>query len=247
MRDPVPTRSLRSRHARSAPGIPAQMAAAAALGVGAILALRLGGMAGGAAAWGLVCGLFLTASLSIAWLMRRFYPHARIGGCNRVTLLRLALTLALLAPLLAAAPAGWPVALVATFVLVLDGVDGWLARRSGLVSGFGARFDVEVDAAFALVLVLHALAQGLAGPELLVLGLIRYVFVAAGLIWHWLRGPLPPSLRRKLVCVLQLAVLIVLQLPGVPADLARPAVGLAALALIWSFWIDIRWLYRGRC
>ncbi|MFH7468205.1 CDP-alcohol phosphatidyltransferase family protein, partial [Pseudomonas syringae group genomosp. 7] len=77
------------------------------------------------------------------------------------------------------------------------GVDGWLARRSGLVSRFGARFDMEVDAALALILSLHLLAGTAVGAEALVLGLARYAFVAAGLAWPWLSADLPPTDRRK--------------------------------------------------
>ena len=36
--------------------------------------------------------------------------------------------------------------------LLLDAVDGGVARRTGTVSGFGARFDMEVDAFLILVL-----------------------------------------------------------------------------------------------
>ena len=43
-------------------------------------------------------------------------------------------------------------AALAGFALALDGVDGHLARRFDQVSDFGARFDMEVDAALILVL-----------------------------------------------------------------------------------------------
>ena len=42
------------------------------------------------------------------------------------------------------APGVGPAALVAA-ALSLDAVDGWLARRCGVASRFGARFDLEVD------------------------------------------------------------------------------------------------------
>ena len=35
---------------------------------------------------------------------------------------------------------------------LLDLVDGWVARRTGTASPFGARFDLETDAALILVL-----------------------------------------------------------------------------------------------
>ncbi|MFP4328489.1 MAG: CDP-alcohol phosphatidyltransferase family protein, partial [Paracoccaceae bacterium] len=106
--------------------------------------------------------------------LHRHYPHARLGLCNLMTLARLALVSALVAPLAAGAGASWPVFAVAAVALSLDGVDGWLARRQGLVSDFGARFDMEVDSALALVLALNASAA--AGPAALLLGLPRYLF-----------------------------------------------------------------------
>lgn len=191
-------------------------------------------------------GAFLLACAAAALLIRRGYPHGRLGACNVVTLMRAALACALLVPLADGRAAGSGVALVAAVALALDGVDGWLARRSGLVSRFGARFDMEVDAALALILSLHVLAGTAAGPEILVLGLIRYAFVAASLAWPWLAADLPPSRRRKQVCVLQIATLILLQTPLPTEGQAILLARLAAAAVIWSFAIDILYLRRHR-
>ncbi|SMO87346.1 Phosphatidylglycerophosphate synthase [Paracoccus laeviglucosivorans] len=207
-------------------------------------ALRLGGMGGTQAAWFGVSLLYAASAALIARQMLRTYPHPRIGGCNAVTLLRAAITCALLAPLAGGMAAGWTVAVVASAALMLDGVDGWLARRARLVSGFGARFDMEVDAAFALTLALHAWLGSGIGAGVLLLGLVRYVFVAASLVMPWLRGALPHSFRRKLICVIQLAALIVLQLPPLPPEAAVLLAWSATGVVILSFAIDIRWLWR---
>lgn len=245
MRDSLPGRDLQAPSAGWPGSIPAGIAGFAPVGVAVVCAARpaLGGSAGdqlaAAAVFLLVCG-------AVARLIGRSYPHARLGACNVVTLMRAALVCALLVPLLDGRAAGWGVALVATVALALDGADGWLARRSGLVSRFGARFDMEVDAALALVLSLHALAGTSAGAGILVLGVIRYAFVLAGFAWPWLRGDLPPSDRRKRICVLQVATLIVLQTPLLAGHPAALLAGLAAAAVIWSFAIDIRTLRRRR-
>lgn len=181
----------------------------------------------------------------VAVLMRRGYPHDRLGLCNLVTLGRLALTAALLAPL-AGGAAPWVVPVIAVVALSLDGVDGWLARREGLSSDFGARFDMEVDSALALILALNALAAGTVGWIVLLLGLPRYIFAAAGLVVPWLDGPLPERFSRKAVCVAQIATLIVVQLPPVRPEMANPVVAAVALALVWSFGKDILWLRRSR-
>ncbi|QIR87169.1 CDP-alcohol phosphatidyltransferase family protein (plasmid) [Paracoccus sp. AK26] len=189
---------------------------------------------------------FLLASTAVAVLMRRYYPHRRIGGCNVVTLLRAGLVCALLMPLMADRPAGWTVALVAGIGLAMDGLDGFLARRSGLVSAFGARFDMEVDAALALVLALHVIAGTAVGAEVLVLGLIRYVFVLASWVLPWLQGALPVRRWRKAICVIQIAALIVLQTPLLSPGQGIVLARIAALLLVGSFAVDIRWLWRHR-
>lgn len=222
-------------------------------------ALRLTGLglsvvvAGGAvllvglvpAAVALALGLYLAGLALVLALFRRGYPHRRLGAGNTVTLARLALAAALLAPLAAGAAPG-VVAVLALVALALDGADGWLARREGLVSDFGARLDMEVDSALALILAANAWAAGTVGPAVLLLGLPRYLFAAGMMRWRWLGGPLPPSFARKAVCVAQIGALILLQWPGLPGALAEALVWAVLAALGWSFGRDIRQLWRAR-
>ncbi|UFS66819.1 CDP-alcohol phosphatidyltransferase family protein [Paracoccus denitrificans] len=243
---PDPDHGPLAQPPRPAAGIPAQVAASAAMGVLSMQALRLAGMGGTAGGWLAASALYLACCAMILAQMRRSYPHDRIGGCNAVTLLRAAITCALLAPLADGAAAGWAVAMAGLVALALDGVDGWLARRSGLVSGFGARFDMEVDAAFALTLALHVWLGTTLGPEVLLLGVLRYGFVAAGTALPWLRADLPQRLRRKAICVLQLATLLLLQTPLPSHAQAGFLAWLATAALALSFALDIRWLWRHR-
>ena len=44
---------------------------------------------------------------------------------------------------------------LATVALILDAVDGQVARRTATASPLGARFDMEVDAFLILVLSVH--------------------------------------------------------------------------------------------
>ncbi len=185
------------------------------------------------------------ASVFVGAMLGRHFPHSELGWCNAVTQMRLALVALLVTPLLAQTGAGgWAVAGLAFAALALDGADGWLARRQDLCSAFGARFDMEVDAALALALALHALAAGAAGPAVIVLGLARYAFAAAGMAWPWLARPLPERFSRKSVCVAQLTVLIAVQVPWLPGPGAEALVALVAVALVWSFGRDIAWLRR---
>jgi phosphatidylglycerophosphate synthase len=180
--------------------------------------------------------------------LQRGYPFPEFGPANSVTVLRLGLVCILIGVLASGgAPAtGWSVAVIATAALALDGVDGWLARRSGLVSRYGARFDMEVDCALALVLALFVLDSGRVGAWVVWLGLARYVFWAASCAVPWLSRPLPDRRSRKAVCVVQILVLIALASPAVGAPVATYLAGGTLLCVGWSFAVDIRHLHRNR-
>lgn len=199
-----------------------------------------------AGAWIPAIAIYLAAAGLVGALLVAHYPHRALGWCNVVTLARGVLVAFLVTPLLFAEPGAMVVAALAALALALDGVDGWLARRDGLASAFGARFDMEVDAAFALVLSLLALATGKVGFLVLVLGATRYAFVAAGLLLPWLDAPLPERRSRKAVCVIQIAVLVAIQLPAVTAGVASAMTLAASLLLLLSFGRDILWLHRNR-
>src|SRR5215218_11011335 len=112
---------------------------------------------------------------------------AVLGAANRVTLARASLVgavTALLADALVGSASVAAAVGLAAVALVLDAVDGWVARRSGTVSALGARFDMEVDAFLILVLSVYV-AQSV-GPWVLVIGAMRYVFVVVSWVLPWL-------------------------------------------------------------
>lgn len=215
-------------------------AAALSLVMAGAVGLGWGGAVAGLLGIGLAAALVMVLSAKLG-----DYPHRQFGTCNLVTLARAGMV-AGLAGLLVSGVHGWPVLGVAVVALALDGVDGWLARRSGLASAYGARLDMETDAALALVLAGHVWAAGMTGPEVLILGLMRYVFVAAFIPCPWLAAPLPDRFGRKVVCVLQVAALIVLQVPELPVGVAQAVAWPAVAALLWSFGRDALWLWRHR-
>jgi phosphatidylglycerophosphate synthase len=171
---------------------------------------------------------------------------ARVGYPNLVTAGRLVLvaSIATLIVRPATPVAAWTAVVVGTVAALLDIVDGWIARRTGTSTPFGARFDMEVDALLIVTLALLAWQYEKAGGWVLASGLLRYGFVAAGWLLPWLQTPLPPSTRRKTICVVQIVALIVVIGPVVRAPLSTfiAAGGLAALA--WSFLVDTWWLWR---
>src|SRR5262249_59365905 len=124
------------------------------------------------------------------------------GVANCVTLTRAAVTALLwgvigetvLGSRASAAELEWLLVAAAAAALLLDGIDGWIARRSGMASDFGADFDLEVDSLFALALALLVYGTGRIGVWVLTGGLMRYVFVFIGWLLSLLAAPLRSSL-----------------------------------------------------
>ena len=144
------------------------------------------------------------------------------------------------------ASAAWTFVAVSSFALVMDGFDGWYARRNGDESPFGALFDQETDAAFILILAILVIDQGKAGPWIILSGMLRYLFVAAGFLVARMRAPLGPSMRRKTVCVVQVVSLVVCLAPIVPPALSVWIAAASLALLLYSFAVDTVALLRGQ-
>jgi phosphatidylglycerophosphate synthase len=176
------------------------------------------------------------------------HPFSHFGIANAVTTVRAALVALVLAATVepAAGNASLGAAMTALAVVALDGVDGWAARRSGMASEFGARYDMEVDALLVLALSVLAWRTGRAEAWIVSAGAMRYAFVAGGWVWGWLKRPLPPRWRRQAVCVVQVVAMSAALLPGLPPELAFMLLGGALLLLVYSFAVDIAWLWKRR-
>lgn len=179
-------------------------------------------------------------------LYRQHHPHARFGAANYVTLVR-ALLVAGLGALATWHPeprTAWIAGWTAGAIAALDGLDGWLARRTNLSSTFGARFDMETDAALLLVLSVLVWRYDKAGPWVLLIGLMRYLFVGAAWVLPWLGGPLTPTWRGKAIAVIQMVTLAIVLV--LPPTIASSAAAAALALLVWSFAVDIARLWRAR-
>ncbi len=188
-----------------------------------------------------------SAILLLAWRGLAWHPHQKFGPANVVTLYRSAGTvlIASLVPVagLLSAQWLWLVTVFAVLLLSLDGIDGYLARRTRLTSGFGARFDMEIDALLILTISVFLWQSGEIGLWIISLGLMRYAFVLASLWLRPLRGELFPSFRRKLVCVIQLVALCAILSPLISPPLSSLLGAIALFSLTGSFARDILWLY----
>lgn len=184
-----------------------------------------------------------------AVLISAFWPRATFGWANGVTLARLVGGCWIAAMTLEAGLRGLSTAerlllvVLATMCLILDGVDGWIARARAESSPFGARFDVETDAVLLLCLSVVVPILGVAGWWALLLSGLRYGYLLASSVVPALRVPLSPSCRGRVICVLVesaliAALLIDLVSPGWPASVV---LALALACLAWSFARDIVW------
>ncbi|MEM1360640.1 MAG: CDP-alcohol phosphatidyltransferase family protein [Pseudomonadota bacterium] len=195
----------------------------------------------------LVATTFLLIAAIVIGGVVRSYPHSRFGLCNAVTSIRAGMVCILAGALASPSTLSThPTALIGIsgIVLIMDGFDGWLARRSRLTSSFGARFDVETDALISAILAMLCFSTSAAGPAVLILGFTHYAFQAARCIWPKLNAPLPDSSYRKTICVVQVLVLIYALVPGAVG--VNAVVTLAAVAVLGSFASDVRWLVRDR-
>ncbi|OKK14122.1 CDP-alcohol phosphatidyltransferase family protein [Streptomyces sp. CB02400] len=222
-----------------------QQETAVGAGVQVLLLVLIGTAIGmGPAGWltGLAFAFATWAVLSRALHRSRLRSF---GAANRVTLGRATLVggvTALVADSFQDSP---PVSLfvgLTAVALILDGVDGKVARRTGTSTPLGARFDMEVDA--FLILVLSVYVSTAMGPWVLLIGGMRYVFVAAARVWPWLTAPLPPSTARKTVAALQGVLLLLAGAALLPHVVNVGVVVLALGLLVWSFGRDVLWLWR---
>jgi phosphatidylglycerophosphate synthase len=198
----------------------------------------------GATGWivGLATGSAATA-LIVAARMRSDQPA--MFPADWVTLTR-ALLIAGVAGLVADS-SGRPASTIAlvtlcTVALILDGVDGQVARRTGTATPLGARIDSETDA-FLILLLSIAVSQDY-GSWVLVIGAARYALLLAGWLIPWLAAPLPPRYWGKVVAAVQGIVLTVAASGLLDRRAGMIAVAAALLLLAESFGRSVIWLYR---
>lgn len=222
---------------------------AADLAWGACLTALMVAVAG--IGFGLPGGFYAVATLlylAVALPVYCFWPPGRdFGWANRATLVRGAMVVMLvaLAPFLEGLGNWlWLYGSLCLLALILDGVDGAIARATQSITDFGARFDMELDALFILGLCVAVLALEKAGAWVLALGLMRYGFLAAGQWLDFINQPLPESFRRKTVCVWQVVTLMIAILPVTSTAFATWTLALALALLCYSFVTDLRWLYQ---
>jgi phosphatidylglycerophosphate synthase len=221
------------------------MVAQLLVGIALLGIVLLAGNRLSAAGWvvGITCGLITNVGLACAV---SHFGTDRLTPADWVTLARATLAIGVAALVADSFEHTVPVTtlvFLAAGALVLDAVDGWLARRT--TSGrLGANFDAEVDA--FLIFVLSVYVARSAGAWVLLIGTARYAFLAAGWAFPWMREPLPPRYWRKTVAAIQGIVLTVAAANILPSAVTDVALGGALVLLAESFGRDVLWLRWNR-
>jgi phosphatidylglycerophosphate synthase len=196
-----------------------------------------------------MAGLTLFTGLVVALerLLAGNHPYPRLGAANRITLARAGVACLIASRALDPAPFGtserWMLVALAGCALLLDGTDGWAARRQGLASTFGARFDMEIDAFAIAVLAIIAVKAASAPCWVLAIGAMRYLYLGAGRLVPVLRRTPPARAfadrRRKTIAVVQSLALLCALAPSTHPGWARAVCALALGLLTYSFAADI--------
>jgi phosphatidylglycerophosphate synthase len=195
---------------------------------------------------GWLAGVAAVAAINVLLaraLSRRGIPSLRLP--NQITLTRATLAgaaAALVADGMLHSSHATSLVAIATVALVLDAIDGIVARRTNGVTELGARFDMEVDA--FLIFVLSVFVSRTTGPWVLAIGAARYAYVLAGWVLPRLRAAVPPRYWRKVVAAIQGIVLTTAASAVLPVVMTDVVVALALALLAESFGRDIWWQWR---
>lgn len=137
--------------------------------------------------------------------------------------------------------------IILTAVALTDALDGWIARKIGQTSRWGALLDAIFDKLFAVVAVGTFLLERQIGPVTFLVLISRDLFIAVGyVVSRVARWAIPVRARAggKVVTVLQVATLYLLLLAPRWVGPAAVAVGIAsAYAIVdytWAGWRALR-------
>ncbi len=191
--------------------------------------------------------LLIAGLLSFGYFLWRgsaaWTPHGGFGRANAITLARLLAGLSLCF-LGSTTSSGVLVFVLALLVLIVDGLDGWMARRHNESSEFGEYFDKETDAFFLLVLCFVAYFQEKAGLWIILPGLLRYIFVFVLVV---MKPGIDKEYRSRMARVIYVTMIIALLSVFItPAWFYSPLLVVGITGLFLSFAHYFRWLFSVR-
>jgi phosphatidylglycerophosphate synthase len=189
--------------------------------------------------WPVAVAAVLGACLLLVAWRGRYTPRGSFGLANAISAFRLVCVLWLAT--LGSEVSTYLVPPLVLSLMLLDGLDGFVARRLGTASEFGAHWDVEADALLVLTLGLMLWERERLGAWALWPGLLRYGYVVLlGLVPG--RGQEPRSRTGRIAFFVT-----VFGLTGAFVDGGGVAIGGAVLATVvitLSFARSLYYSYR---
>ena len=141
-------------------------------------------------------------------------------------------------------------AIILLILVVLDGVDGYLARRLNQRTEFGGLFDMETDALFVCIVSCLLLEKGLLGSWILVPAFIKYYYTVFTDLTGLNKGPEKRSLFGASVAVTMfLALILAFILPEKPRLIvALTGSTLICISFVYSLSraLNFRWKKKGK-
>ena len=130
--------------------------------------------------------------------------------------------------------------------LILDGADGYIARKYNQETYIGELFDQEADNFLILIMVISLYMNKNINIFAIMIPLYRYIFLASMYKFTWLSNELPRSIRRKSICIISIFTLIIAQSVLFSNYISNNLSLFVLFIITFSFTIDIIWLYRNK-
>ena len=130
--------------------------------------------------------------------------------------------------------------------LILDGIDGYFARKLKQETSYGEILDQETDNFLMLALAGSLYLNVGVSIIIFIIPLCRYIFLIFGLFFNWLQKDLPKSFRRKFVCTGVIVIMILSHFEFLSFYLVSLMSIISILILVMSFAYDIFVLYKRR-
>lgn len=121
----------------------------------------------------------LAGLLSFSWFIATFsvFSACRTPADHANTITVIRLLLVLLIGFMRYSLSDALIGVLAIIIVVLDGLDGFLAKRFGTASEKGEYFDMETDALYVCVMCSILYLKGYTGAWILITGSLRYLYV----------------------------------------------------------------------
>ncbi len=135
-------------------------------------------------------------------------------------------------------------AVIALIIVLLDGLDGFLARKFNSISDFGAYFDMETDAFYVYAIICIHYTQGKVGLWLMFIAILRYLYFLLLLLFKPQKQKESRDYFAQIIAVILMLSLII---PFIsPSAIYLPVLIISSFLVLWSFGKSFAQVLTGR-